>query len=142
MQSVNLISKCQFTSCQLWIYVLQQVYQGNVFDFKLDIAADHCQDDCFACVILSHGYEGHIKSSRNEDVSLEEMMETIKNCQSLAGKPKLFFVQVKYYLCFWKRLVSNKRYFKMSFRFNRNYNKSWTLITHSFTKTNKKLTVS
>ncbi|CAC5401434.1 CASP8 [Mytilus coruscus] len=56
-------------------------------------SVNHSNDDCFVCVILSHGRDGHIRATNNEDVSLQEVMDYVKNCRTLLGKPKLFFVQ-------------------------------------------------
>ncbi|CAG2199194.1 CASP3 [Mytilus edulis] len=56
-------------------------------------SVNHNRKDSFACVLLSHGRDGHIRSSANEDVPLFEIIEPVKTCESLVGKPKLFFVQ-------------------------------------------------
>lgn len=57
-------------------------------------SVNHNRKDSFACVLLSHGRDGHIRSSANEDVPLFEIIEPVKTCESLVGKPKLVFVQV------------------------------------------------
>jgi hypothetical protein len=55
---------------------------------------DHSDADCFACVILSHGDNGVIYGT-NGTMKLDEIVTMFKgdNCTSLAGKPKLFFIQ-------------------------------------------------
>ncbi|CAC5399915.1 CASP7 [Mytilus coruscus] len=53
---------------------------------------NHYDDDCFVCVILSHGREGYVHTTDGE-VSLSTLLDPIKNCKSLLGKPKLFFIQ-------------------------------------------------
>jgi len=55
---------------------------------------NHTENDCFVCVILSYGDEGYVWGSNNR-VAINELMEPLKgnNCPSLAGKPKLFFIQ-------------------------------------------------
>ncbi|XP_041364768.1 caspase-3-like [Gigantopelta aegis] len=55
---------------------------------------DHTRNDCFACVILSHGEEGTVYGT-DGPVEIKDLVEPFKghNCPSLAGKPKLFFIQ-------------------------------------------------
>ena len=59
------------------------------------IVADkhHYDDDCFVCIILSHGKDGYVHATDGE-VLLSTIMDPIKKCRSLLAKPKLFFVQV------------------------------------------------
>ena len=54
---------------------------------------DHSDADCFACVLMAHGYEDTIIASDNEEVSIDDILNPIKECKSLNHKPKLFFVQ-------------------------------------------------
>lgn len=55
---------------------------------------DHSDADCFVCVILSHGEEGVVYGTDGK-VPLEKLLGYFKGdiCPSLAGKPKLFFIQ-------------------------------------------------
>ena len=55
---------------------------------------DHSTSDCFACVILSHGLKDTFFACDGE-INLNDVFTLFKgnNCKSLAGKPKLFFVQ-------------------------------------------------
>lgn len=55
---------------------------------------DHSQSDCFACVLLSHGEEGQIYATDGL-VRIDDLLAPFKGdvCASLAGKPKLFFIQ-------------------------------------------------
>ncbi len=57
---------------------------------------DHRNSDCFACVILSHGEEGAVYGT-DGPVEIKELVEPFKGhkCPDLAGKPKLFFIQVR-----------------------------------------------
>jgi hypothetical protein len=53
---------------------------------------DHSDADCFCCILLSHGDEGLIYGT--DDVcELDKLIEPFKFSRSLAGKPKLFFIQ-------------------------------------------------
>lgn len=56
---------------------------------------DHSNMDCFVCFILSHGEKGKIKGVDNELVNIKDLLSCFSgsNCPSLAGKPKLFFIQ-------------------------------------------------
>ncbi|XP_063314200.1 caspase-3-like isoform X2 [Pelobates fuscus] len=57
-------------------------------------AEDHSQRSCFVCAVLSHGCEDGIYA-RDRLFSLKWLTQFIikDNCKSLAGKPKLFFIQ-------------------------------------------------
>lgn len=51
--------------------------------------------DCFVCCVLSHGEKGGVCGSDGGVVSVDEIREPFTGlyCRSLAGKPKLFFIQ-------------------------------------------------
>ncbi|CAK6442560.1 unnamed protein product [Pipistrellus nathusii] len=55
---------------------------------------DHSKRSSFVCVLLSHGDEGVIYGT-NGPVDLTKLASFFRgdNCRSLAGKPKLFFIQ-------------------------------------------------
>lgn len=55
---------------------------------------DHCDNDCILVAILSHGELGYIYA-RDTQYKLENIWSyfTAQHCPSLAGKPKLFFIQ-------------------------------------------------
>ncbi|NXJ25541.1 CASP8 protein, partial [Dicrurus megarhynchus] len=56
---------------------------------------DHEDKDCFVCCILSHGKKGIIYGVDGQEVPIRELTTsfTVENCNSLAGKPKVFFIQ-------------------------------------------------
>ncbi|NXB10503.1 CASP8 protein, partial [Cnemophilus loriae] len=56
---------------------------------------DHDDKDCFVCCILSHGKKGIIYGVDGQEVPIWELTTsfTVQNCNSLAGKPKVFFIQ-------------------------------------------------
>ncbi|XP_042730418.1 caspase-8 isoform X4 [Lagopus leucura] len=56
---------------------------------------DHSNMDCFVCFILSHGEKNKIKGVDHELVNIKDLLSCFSgsNCPSLAGKPKLFFIQ-------------------------------------------------
>lgn len=56
---------------------------------------DHSNMDCFACFIFSHGEKDKIKGVDDQFVNIKDLVSCFSgsNCPSLAGKPKLFFIQ-------------------------------------------------
>ncbi|GAA6231500.1 caspase-8-like [Lates japonicus] len=56
---------------------------------------DHKQVDCVVCCILSHGQEGGVYGVDSDTVKIRQLMEPLNGlkCSTLAGKPKLFFIQ-------------------------------------------------
>lgn len=55
---------------------------------------DHSQSDCFASVMLTHGDEGLLYSCDTKFKPSDLWTPFLADeCQSLAGKPKLFFIQ-------------------------------------------------
>ncbi|XP_050756330.1 caspase-8-like [Gymnogyps californianus] len=56
---------------------------------------DHSNMDCFVCFIFSHGEKDKIKGVDHELINIKDLLSCFSgsNCPSLAGKPKLFFIQ-------------------------------------------------
>uniref|UniRef100_A0A8C8SZV4 Caspase-8 n=1 Tax=Pelusios castaneus TaxID=367368 RepID=A0A8C8SZV4_9SAUR len=56
---------------------------------------DHSNMDCFICCLLSHGDKGKVHGTDWNSVSIKDLVScfTGSKCPSLAGKPKLFFIQ-------------------------------------------------
>ncbi|XP_074856861.1 caspase-8 isoform X2 [Carettochelys insculpta] len=56
---------------------------------------DHNVYDCFVCCILSHGDKGIVLGTDGQQTSIQELTTSFTgtNCRSLAGKPKVFFIQ-------------------------------------------------
>ncbi|XP_054555963.1 caspase-8 isoform X2 [Talpa occidentalis] len=56
---------------------------------------DHTSKDCFVCCILSHGDKGIIYGCDGQEASICDLISyfTGSKCPSLAGKPKIFFIQ-------------------------------------------------
>ncbi len=74
----------------------QKIVQCNLKLFFFSVSEeDHSDADCFVCVILSHGKEGVIYGT-NGTIKIDSLVSNFKGdrCESLAGKPKLFFIQV------------------------------------------------
>ena len=55
---------------------------------------DHSPYSCFALCVSSHGYAGHVVTSDSRALSIkDDIVIPFHLCASLAGKPKLLFVQ-------------------------------------------------
>ncbi|XP_036429395.1 caspase-6-like [Colossoma macropomum] len=56
--------------------------------------ADHTDADCFVCIFLSHGEDGHV-FARDDKVDIKEITALFRGdqCKSLVGKPKIFIFQ-------------------------------------------------
>ncbi|XP_077435569.1 caspase-8 isoform X2 [Vanacampus margaritifer] len=56
---------------------------------------DHSQMDCLVCCVLSHGKEDCVCGVDGRTVKITELMKPFngQGCNSLVGKPKLFFIQ-------------------------------------------------
>lgn len=53
---------------------------------------DHSNRDCFMCVMMSHGENGLIFGT-DQEVEIDQLIHPFKYNPTLAGKPKLFFIQ-------------------------------------------------
>ncbi|XP_044526575.1 caspase-8-like [Gracilinanus agilis] len=56
---------------------------------------NHESKDCFVCCLLSHGNRGTIYGTDGKEVPIWDLTSYFSgsNCPSLAGKPKVFFIQ-------------------------------------------------
>ena len=77
-------------------------YHENLTDtgmmqLLVDIAhnIDHKNFDCFVCCILTHGVLSHLYGTNGKLVAIKDLTSVFQanRCPSLAGKPKLFFLQ-------------------------------------------------
>ncbi|EDW61986.1 caspase-1 isoform X1 [Drosophila virilis] len=68
---------------------------GDILEHIRNAAAqDHSDNDCIAIAILSHGEHGYLYAN-DVQYKLDNIWHylTANNCPTLAGKPKLFFIQ-------------------------------------------------
>ncbi|NXP91007.1 CASP8 protein, partial [Passerina amoena] len=87
----NVFSKLHFTVEECRDLTAEEIRETvNIFR-----SADHEDKDCFVCCILSHGKKGIIYGVDGQEVPIRELTTsfTAQNCNSLAGKPKVFFIQ-------------------------------------------------
>ena len=59
---------------------------------------DHSDYACFCCFVLTHGNDKTLKTVDGLEMTMKELTDYFKgeNCKSLVGKPKLFFIQVRW----------------------------------------------
>jgi len=58
---------------------------------------DHSHYDCFVLAVLTHGGDGNVLFGVDGNgIALEELMAPIKQCRTLAGKPKICVIQVNH----------------------------------------------
>ena len=60
---------------------------------KVTMETDHSQCDSFVCCLLSHGDAGKIYGSDDRTIKLEDVRNSVVQCPSLIGKPKIFFIE-------------------------------------------------
>ena len=62
---------------------------------ELDSVAskDHSSYDCFVLWLMSHGKSGEVFCSDGETLPIKTAHDKFSNCETLRGKPKLFFIQ-------------------------------------------------
>uniref|UniRef100_A0A8C4XVH4 Caspase-8 n=1 Tax=Falco tinnunculus TaxID=100819 RepID=A0A8C4XVH4_FALTI len=87
----RVFSKLQFTIAEHRDLTAEEIRKTvNIYQRE-----DHKDRDCFVCCVLSHGKRGIIYGVDGQEVPILELTTSFtgQNCHSLAGKPKVFFVQ-------------------------------------------------
>lgn len=58
---------------------------------------DHTDNECFLLAVMSHGDNNGKIWAADEEYLAKDLWEnfTGRNCKTLIGKPKLFFIQVR-----------------------------------------------
>lgn len=65
----------------------------EMLSLAIDYAGkDHTDCDCFAMAVLSHGDDGQVFGT-DAVMQIKKLVEPLKRCETLRGKPKLFIVQ-------------------------------------------------
>nr|XP_023698349.1 caspase-8-like isoform X1 [Paramormyrops kingsleyae]XP_023698350.1 caspase-8-like isoform X1 [Paramormyrops kingsleyae] len=83
-----------------WLHFEVQKYQDLTATEILNTVnrfgtSDHSSKDAFVCCILSHGEKGSVFGTDGQPILIQKITQPFKgsNCPSLAGKPKMFFIQ-------------------------------------------------
>ncbi|KAM6200798.1 caspase-8-like [Sarcoramphus papa] len=87
----RVFSKLHFTIAEYRDLTAEEIRKTvNIYQSE-----DHKDKDCFVCCVLSHGKKGIIYGVDGQEVPIQELTTSFtgQNCHSLAGKPKVFFVQ-------------------------------------------------
>ncbi|XP_046571455.1 caspase-8-like [Haliotis rubra] len=76
------------------LYRKDKSANGMMEEVRFVAGKDHSQYDCFVCFVLTHGEDGVLFGSDGKKVPLKEFISAVsdQHCPTLAGKPKLFFV--------------------------------------------------
>ena len=85
-----------WTNLNFIVEVRNNLKGHQIYDIVRDFSTkDHSNYDCFVCCLLSHGANGGIYGSDSELVYLNQITAQLTGiaCPTLAGKPKLFFIQ-------------------------------------------------
>jgi len=75
---------CPLLSCWCYSAYLLTIVAAN---------DNHRDRDCFAVAVLSHGDDG-ILYGTDKIITIDNFLKPIKDCSTLAGKPKIFIFQV------------------------------------------------
>lgn len=79
-------------------FEVERIEDGYVIDIKNRLKElsnqDYSEDDCFVVCVLTHGDRG-VLWGRDNRYAVDDLYSyfTADKCRSLAGKPKLFFIQ-------------------------------------------------
>ncbi len=101
---LNLFNKLHFK-----VAVREDMAADEMYDWFREVSQmDHSQFDCFACCIMSHGELGAVRGSDGENLEIQDILEQFKPiaCKSLIDKPKLFFIQVCGFMCYFMTFAS------------------------------------
>ncbi|KAK3589763.1 hypothetical protein CHS0354_021092 [Potamilus streckersoni] len=86
-----------FTKLNFIVQIKEDLKDFEMARALVDIAqnTDHTRYDCFVCCILSHGALGHVFGSNGKLIPIRDLTSCVQanRCHTLAGKPKLFFIQ-------------------------------------------------
>lgn len=86
-----------FTKLDFVVEMKVNLTDTDMMQLLVDIAhnTDHRNYDCFVCCILTHGVLNHLYGTNGRLVNIKDLTSVFQanRCPSLAGKPKLFFLQ-------------------------------------------------
>ncbi|KAJ8338520.1 hypothetical protein SKAU_G00374860 [Synaphobranchus kaupii] len=85
-----------FSSLHFMVHHRKDLRQAQMLGVAEEFGSEnHGQLDAFVCCVLSHGQKGSVYATDGELVPIRQLTQpfTSSRCPSLAGKPKLFFIQ-------------------------------------------------
>lgn len=81
-------------------YDVNLIFKFDICNFNISVSddeqVDYTNDDCLMVVVLTHGWDGGILYAKDGPYMASELWNpfTPDKCKTLAGKPKLFIIQV------------------------------------------------
>lgn len=88
---VNLLEFLQFE-----VIVKEDLKKRDIEDIVYtESEFDHSENDCFLLIVMTHGEKSKL-FARDYDYDVDTLWKNFSadNCPSLAGKPKIFFINV------------------------------------------------
>nr|CAD7460378.1 unnamed protein product [Timema tahoe] len=77
------------------VYIHHDLKYQQIMDVIAQVSgADHSDNDCLLVTVMTHGDPG-VLHSRDRKYQVRELWEPFTVIPTLAGKPKLFFIQVR-----------------------------------------------
>ena len=101
-----------------------------------DSDSDNYNSDAFICAILTHGEEGVVYGT-DAKIEIEDLLKPFKgsSCAGLVGKPKIFFIQVKFHFladAFCSRLLFKSFWKKKKFPILSNFSFSDIIVLNQY----------
>ena len=83
-----------FTALDFSVRTKENLSRLQLLDELYYIAReDHSAYDCFVLWLMSHGRSGEVFCSDGNTIPIQTLHDMFSNCDTLRGKPKLFFIQ-------------------------------------------------
>ena len=83
-----------FTALDFSVRTKENLSRLQLLDELYYIAReDHSAYDCFVLWLMSHGRSGEVFCSDGNTIPIQTLHDMFSNCDTLSGKPKLFFIQ-------------------------------------------------
>ena len=83
-----------FTALDFSVRTKENLSRLQLLDELYYIAReDHSAYDCFVLWLMSHGRSGEVFCSDGDTIPIQTLHDMFSNCDTLSGKPKLFFIQ-------------------------------------------------
>ena len=86
--------KTLFAALDFSVRTEHDLSKQQLFKELDDVACqDHSAYDCFVLWLMSYGRSGEVFCSDGNTISIDNLHDIFSNCDTLRGKPKLFFIQ-------------------------------------------------
>ena len=87
--------KTLFAALDFSVRKKQNLSKQKLLDAISDVTCrqDHSAYDCFVLWLMSHGRSGEVFCSDGNTIPIQTLDDMFSECETLHGKPKLFFIQ-------------------------------------------------